>query len=215
MEQVKEWLKMICNCMISQKDVLTDIDSRLGDGDMGISMEKGAIAVNKILDEYRGTDISAMLMLCASEFNRAAPSTMGTLLSFSLMAVAAEWKGQEEITVCQIMRIPGIMAETIGFRGKAKEGDKTVLDALIPFGTVLASVYNQTQDVGRALEEASAAAAAGRERTKGIVAKAGRAKWLAERNMDCPDGGAVLCAAVAERLLQKWQTLHKETGSDL
>ena len=57
---------------------------------MGISMDKGAAAVREVLDAYQETDISKLLSSCGAAFNRAAPSTLGTLLSFSMLAVAKE-----------------------------------------------------------------------------------------------------------------------------
>lgn len=191
-------LNIIADETIAAKAKLTEIDSKLGDGDMGISMEKGALAIKKELTglSENEKDISRLFMTCASSFNRAAPSTMGTLLSAGLLALAKKCIGKTELTAVDIVFFPEVLAETIAFRGKASVGDKTVLDALYPYAQVLQSVYSETQDLQQALNKAAQAAAQGVESTKGIVAKTGRAKWLAERNMDYPDGGAVLCCKI-------------------
>ena len=89
-DKVKKALYSICDVLQEEKEELTEIDSRLGDGDMGISMDKGAAAVREVLDAYQETDISKLLSSCGAAFNRAAPSTLGTLLSFSMLAVAKE-----------------------------------------------------------------------------------------------------------------------------
>lgn len=81
------------------------------------------------------------------------------------------------------------------------EGDKTILDALCPFARELSSAYASGKTLNDALYCAVEAADAGVEATKGRVAKTGRAKWLAERNMEYPDGGAYLCARVVRKLL--------------
>ena len=97
-DKVKKALYSICDVLQEEKEELTEIDSRLGDGDMGISMDKGAAAVREVLDAYQETDISKLLSSCGAAFNRAAPSTLGTLLSFSMLAVAKETgKKPEEI----------------------------------------------------------------------------------------------------------------------
>ena len=156
--QIKEVLSRICDVMIREKEALTEIDSRLGDGDMGISMEKGAVAVKRVLENGQENSISNLLLTAASAFNRAAPSTLGTLISFSIMSIAKVTKG------------------------RAKQGDKTILDAFIPFADTLQSVYDGKKDVQAALEAALEAAEKGMESTKGMLAKTGRASWLDGRN---------------------------------
>ncbi len=123
---------------------------------------------------------------------------MGTLLSAGLMSLGKECMKKTEITESDIVAFPGILADSIAFRGKASVGDKTVLDALCPYALVLKGVFEETHNLGEALKKAALAAQEGMESTKGIVAKTGRAKWLAERNMDCPDGGAVLCYKIGK-----------------
>lgn len=120
--------QIIDEIMVS-KEELTEIDSKLGDGDMGISMEKGAIALKKELDKFVDSDIniSELFMNCAMAFNRAAPSTMGTLLSGGMLAIAKQIGNQKVITIDQVVEIPRILANSISLRGKASVGDKTVL----------------------------------------------------------------------------------------
>jgi dihydroxyacetone kinase-like protein len=202
-ESVKDLVYAIADEMIAAKDELTDIDSKLGDGDMGASMEKGALALkNNIKGDE--TDISVMLGQAAAAFNRAAPSTMGTLLSFALQEIAKCFKEKPDLSTEDISRLPRIAADIISKRGKAKEGDKTILDALIPFASALENTYKETGDLKASLHKASAGAKEGMEKTKGMVAKTGRAKWLADRNKEYPDGGAVLCVRIAAALERQY-----------
>ncbi len=203
---VKRIIDRITDVIIAEKAELTEIDSKLGDGDMGMSMEKGALALKKVLseeDEKQEEDISRLLLKCAASFNRAAPSTMGTLLSGGMMALAKEWGQKAGLTVNDIIAVPDILARSIALRGKASVGDKTVLDALCPYAEELKKTYENTKDIEQALKSAALAAERGMEGTRGIIAKTGRAKWLAERNMDCPDGGAVLCYRIGKSFIDK------------
>ncbi|GHT64510.1 dihydroxyacetone kinase subunit L [Spirochaetia bacterium] len=202
-ESVKKLLGIITGEMIAAKDELTAIDSKLGDGDMGASMEKGALALQKSL-EGDASDISSLLSQGAVVFNRAAPSTMGTLLSFALQEIAKYCKENPELSAENVVHIPQIAVDIIAKRGKAKEGDKTILDALIPFASALEQTFRETGDLKAALHKASDAAAAGMESTKGMIAKTGRAKWLADRNKECPDGGAVMCTRIALQLVKQF-----------
>lgn len=81
-------------------------------------------------------------------------------------------------------------------------GDKTILDALVPFAETLEKLSADNVSFARAWREAAAAAEKGMEGTKGMTAKTGRAKWLDGRNKEYPDGGAVLCVKVVQRLAE-------------
>lgn len=199
-KRIKFVMEQICEVLIAEKEELTEIDSRLGDGDMGISMEKGGFAVKEVLAGWQDANITGLLSACAAAFNRAAPSTLGTLLSMGMLALAKESAGCTQLEAEQLCRFPGIMAETISKRGRANVGDKTILDALVPCADALEKSYAENRDVGRALAAAAKAAQAGMEQTKGMLARTGRASWLDGRNREYPDGGAVLCVRVMERL---------------
>ena len=203
---VKNLIVIIANEMISLKDELTAIDSKLGDGDLGLSMEKGGQALKQVCKtDY--IDNATFLATAAVAFNRAAPSTMGTLISYGIQEVAKYFKEKQEISESDIVLIPRMFFEIISKRGKAKLGDKTILDALIPYANELEKTYEATGELCIALDKAAESAKMGMEKTKGMVAKIGRAKWLAERNKDYPDGGAVLCSRIADCLVRNFSKL--------
>ncbi|EMS74222.1 dihydroxyacetone kinase subunit L [Ruminiclostridium cellobioparum] len=202
LQDVKNIINVSAEVALSLKELLTELDSRSGDGDLGITMEKSAHALMIEICKYEGKDIGEFLIKSAMSVNRAAPSTMGTLLSCSIMELGKEFKGSEEITCEQIVKVPAVIVDAIMKRGKANRGDKTILDALIPLADVLQASYARDMNLKLALKEAASAAAKGANRTKGMIAKVGRAKWIGERSRDYPDGGAVLCAVLIENLSQ-------------
>jgi dihydroxyacetone kinase len=130
--------------------------------------------------------------------NKAAPSTLGTLLSGAVMAVAKEMKGKAELSPKDICRIPGIMANSIREKGKADRGDKTILDALIPMSEVIDEEFRSGSDLKQCFYRGAEAAKKGAENTSGMIPKAGRAQWIGERVKEYRDGGAVLCAVVSD-----------------
>ena len=203
---VKNFIGIIADEMISLKDELTAIDSKLGDGDMGLSIEKGGLALKQVCkSDY--IDNATLLSTAAVAFNRAAPSTMGTLISYGIQEAAKFFKEKTELSEADIVLIPRIFLEIISKRGKAKLGDKTILDALIPYVNELENSYKATGEIFNALNKAAVSAKMGMEQTKGMVAKIGRAKWLAERNKEYPDGGAVLCSRIADCLVRSFSQL--------
>lgn len=195
-------VRRLAETLIAAKELLTEIDNKLGDGDMGISMANGAEALIKIniTDDSLAEDIGGYLQKCAMEFNRAAPSTMGTLLSCGLRDTAKAFNGRKSIRMDEIILIPGQIAKTIAQRGKAKLGDKTILDALIPFASTVERTWNAGEDTQTVFYVAHQSCLDGMESTKGMQAKMGRARWLHDRNLDCPDGGCVMMVRLSETI---------------
>ncbi|HSN95482.1 MAG TPA: DAK2 domain-containing protein [Anaerolineaceae bacterium] len=181
-------------------DYLGELDGKSGDGDLGLSMKAAFDAINQAAAAYPGDDLGLLFLNAAMDCNRAAPSTMGTLLSAGLMAVAKAYKGQEELSEAEIIRLPHLFAEGIQSRGKAKLGDKTILDALLPYADALESYFAETQNLKEASTKAAEVAERAAEATKGMQAQIGRAKWLGERASAYADGGATLWAIIARSL---------------
>ncbi len=201
-QNVKDFLLKVCRICCENQEYFTEADSRLGDGDMGSSIAKGTTAVEMYLTQKAGDkeDLTVIFMGCGMEFNRAAPSTLGTLISFGLIAIGKKMAHKKEIEENEIAELVRTFADTIAFRGKAKQGDKTILDALYPYIETFENSLKKL-DLSGALNRAAEAAREGMESTKGIKAKTGRAKWLDSRNMEYPDAGAVLCVTIAEGIL--------------
>ena len=181
-------------------DFLGELDGQSGDGDLGLSMKAAFDAVNQAAAAYPGEDLGMLFLNAAMACNRAAPSTMGTLLSAGMMALAKAFKGQEQLSEAEIVSLPRLFAEGIQNRGKAKLGDKTILDALLPYVDALEVSFAETQNLSEASLKAAAAAEVAAESTKGMQAQIGRAKWLGERANVYADGGATLWAIIARSL---------------
>lgn len=202
-ELLKEGVTNVAESVIAMKDQLTEIDSKLGDGDMGISMSAGAEAVIFAVGSYTGKEMDLLLKECAMALNRAAPSTMGTLLTMGLLALAKECRGKSKIEEEELIQFPELVAEAIMKGGHAARGDKTILDAMLPYAETLEEKYREGISLKEAHRLACKAAEEGKESTKGIRAKSGRASWLGERNMEWPDGGAVMFCELVKRISLK------------
>ena len=190
-----------CSARVAQnRDRLERVDSAAGDGDLGISMAKASEAVEKtVLSFPEGEkDLGKLFGKCALAVNSAAPSTMGTLVCAALMQLGRTFSGHTAIEPQDIARIPGIMAEAIMKRGKASEGDRTVLDALLPLSRAFESAIADGKPLFAAVRDGAAAAAQGLENTKTMAPRIGRAKWTPENAAGNPDGGAMLCSILAD-----------------
>lgn len=199
-DAIKSGMRACARKALISKPLLTRLDSFSGDGDLGISMEKGARALLQEIETFRGKDIGELLQKCAVALNCAAPSTMGTLLSSAMLMLGKKYKERTELTGAELAHMPEHMAYTIMVRGNAVVGDKTILDALIPLSKELIATYARTQDLRQSIVRAARVTKEAAKATKGLCAKVGRAKWIANRSREYPDSGAVLCALLVDAL---------------
>jgi dihydroxyacetone kinase phosphoprotein-dependent L subunit len=188
-EQTKNMLLAVADYIIEQKPYLTEIDSKIGDGDHGIGMSGGlSKAKEKLLGLENPADINILFkttgMAMLNSMGGASGVIFGTLFLGGVKGL--ESKPQLDCAVfTQLMR--GAL-NAIKERGKAQVGDKTMVDALEP--AVLAMESADQADLAALLALARDAAKKGMEETKNYVAKFGRAKSLMERSIGYQDAGA-------------------------
>ena len=182
--------KMSENC-----DYLVSLDARNGDGDLGLSMRDGWTAA---ADSLNGcdADLGIALLGAAKAFNKAAPSTLGTIMSFWFMGAAKALKGNSEVTLDDFAAAMGKGIEQIEAKAGSKPGEKTVLDALDP---AVRAIAENASDVN-VLKLAADAAKAGAESTKDMMPKHGRAAYYGEKGVGLVDGGAVAAALIFEAI---------------
>lgn len=173
-----------------EKEFLTELDNIIGDGDHGINMARGFKEVDKKLPDLSGKDIGTILktvgMTLVSTVGGAAGPLYGTAFLKAGGAIGMKMKmdGGDFIAALDAA-IGGIQ-----MRGKAQEGEKTMLDALIPALNAIKKSYTENNDFKAALAQGVTAAEEGVEYTKTIIATKGRASYLGERSIGHQDPGA-------------------------
>lgn len=108
---------------------LSELDGRIGDGDLGITLLKAF----RELDQSRAglpEDLGRAFASCAGSVTKASSSSFGTLFAAALFAVGKSLKGRTSAEWSELPDLIGIAIEAMSVRGKARLGDKTVLDAL-------------------------------------------------------------------------------------
>lgn len=200
---IKAGLTLITERSIRYVPLLAKLDSHCGDGDMGVSIYMGATAVKNEVITYQGNDVGELFVRSGMSLNRSAPSTIGTLLSSCLLMLGKKFKGCHVILESEIIQIPTYCADAIMLRGNAQIGDKTILDALIPLSEAIIETYNECGDMEEALRRGAHAAKLGAHNTRGMLAKIGRAKWIADRSKEYPDAGAVYCSIVMDGFVDR------------
>lgn len=182
-------LAAIRDKMAQECDYLVELDARNGDGDLGLTMRDCWKAVADVVQTAQTDDLGMILLQCSKEANRAAPSTLGTIMSFWMMGAAKELRGKANVTLAEFADALSAGIAMICSKAGSKAGDKTVLDALIP--AVFALQEHAKSGSAFALKAAYEAAEAGMESTKDMISKHGRAAYYGEKSLGIVDGGAV------------------------
>ncbi len=170
------------------KDLLVELDSRMGDGDLGLTMSKGFSAAADDLADTEETDIGKIFMKAGMIMAKAAPSTMGTLMATGFMRGGKAVVGKNEISVSDLAEYFQAFVAGIMERGKAKPGEKTIVDVLKPAADTLSE--HGAEDIALALQKALQAAEQGLESTKEMIAQHGRIAYYKEKSKGHEDPGA-------------------------
>jgi len=178
--------------ILEQTDYLTSLDQAMGDGDMGITLSKIATALQSYIEETPIDDIGQFLARAGMVSNRAGPSTMGTLVATAMMRAGKEVKGKSELSAEDLATMFKAADQGMQDRGKAKPGDKTIIDAIHPAAQAFDAAVADGASLQEAAEQALAAAAAGRDAVTPLRSKIGRASWVGERTEGKPDPGCVM-----------------------
>lgn len=174
---------------------LRELDAALGDGDLGVTVSNGAVAVRKRLASLGDTTPAKVIKTAGATFASANPSTLAALVGGGLLAAAKNLGDTATLDNAQALLAARAAAESIETRGKARLGDKTILDALLPS----LDAADAAPD-GKRLAAAIEAAERGIEETAKQPSRRGRAAWLRERSAGQRDAGAVAYLRFLEAL---------------
>lgn len=186
--EIEKMFHKVAEIWQENKDYLSEIDSRFGDGDHGVTIGKIASLIEKKLVAWEDDDIEEFLEDLGDSTMEIGGGSAGPLygtliggLSGPLSGGGAIGEGllKEMFTECQ-----SAMEDITN----AKVGDKTMMDALIP---AVAAAEAAEGDCLAILEAAKEAAARGAKESEQYVSKFGRARSYKEQTIGTPDAGAV------------------------
>ncbi len=180
---------------------LNDLDQAMGDGDIGITLEKIGVALQEYAASTPVGDVGKWLGKAGMEANKAGSSSFGTLLATALMRAGKSAAGKSEVTADDLVLMFRAAAEGMQERGKANLGDKTVLDAIFPAVDAFTAALQQAPDLAAAGRAALSAAEAGRDAVTPLRSRIGRASWLGERSEGLLDPGCEAFVVVLRALV--------------
>lgn len=175
-----------------KKKELCEMDAKLGDGDLGLTMQKGFGALPRLIREYgEEGDMGRTLMKAGMKMAGLVPSTMGTLMASGLMEGGRMLEKKGEMGPGEFSEFLSGFARGIERRGKCRVGDRTVLDAVAPGARKAQEAYADGADIAAVVRAAADGARDGVQTTKDMLPKYGKAAVFSEKARGVPDQGAV------------------------
>ncbi|MDI3259236.1 MAG: dihydroxyacetone kinase subunit DhaL [Sinobacteraceae bacterium] len=182
-------LDAVCARLVAAEDELTVLDQRVGDGDLGQSLARGAQAVQAARATLPAAPADALRELSAI-VRRVVGGTSGPLYAVMLMRAAAALETSAAADAQAWAQALEAAIAGVAEVGGAAPGERTMLDALVPALTALQTALTTGDDALRALDAAAAAAADGARASAQLMPRRGRSSYLGARALGHPDPGA-------------------------
>ena len=188
---LKSLFAKVKDIMIENKDWLFELDSAMGDGDLGITMSTGFSKVYEIISVLEEEDVGRVFIKVGMTLAETVPSTLGTLMATGFMRAGTIVKGKSEVNLSDSVLMASAFVEGIMARGKTEPKEKTIIDSLYPAFQALKLASEDGINLKEGFKKAYEAAKDGVEATKEMLPKHGRAVWYGEKSIGKKDPGAV------------------------
>jgi len=131
-QDIKKMIEKLALVFENQKDYLNELDSKIGDGDHGLSMSRGFSAITKYIQKNDLMNIADILVKGGMQFNEATGSTIGILIFSAMRSAGLAIKNKEFINLKDLSVMFDEAIKAIIKTRKASVGQKTILDTFIP-----------------------------------------------------------------------------------
>ena len=187
-KHIKTTLEPALRGVIAEEAAITRFDTVVGDGDCGLGLKRGAEATLSSLSDFSSTDVMDFFARLCPAIERSMDGTSGALYAIFLNSLASNMRkldppSKEPVTVQTWAKALKASLTDLGVYTQAQPGDRTLMDALVPFVNILSESGN--------VKKAAEAAKAGAEKTKGMKASLGRSVYVGGTGFEeVPDPGA-------------------------
>jgi dihydroxyacetone kinase len=192
--RMKVIIEAACGALIDAEPRLTELDRAVGDGDLGITLSRGTKAVLQNIHTRAISNAAEALEEIAMTLQQSMGGSSGPLYGVFLLRAANSLRGSATLDAMDWAQAAVEACEAIGEMGGASAGDRTMLDALIPFAEAFRDGLLVGLNAPEALKSAVDAAESGAESTATMFPKRGRSSYLGERALGHPDPGAIAAA---------------------
>ena len=196
----RAWIATAARVIEEQRDHLTQLDAAIGDADHGINLSRGFTAVLSALESAAPATPGAVLTLTGSTLISKVGGASGPLYGTAFRGAGKTLGNTTDVD------LPGLAAALeaalagVQRLGAAREGDKTMIDALAPATGAFSKAVAEGASDAAALTALVDAAQAGAMATIPMQALKGRASYLGPRSVGHEDPGAASTALVLAAL---------------
>lgn len=181
------------------EEELGRIDAQAGDGDHGQGMRRGSAAASDAASHAiaAGAGAASTLAIAGDAWADRAGGTSGAIWGLLLRTWSGALSDETALEDAAVVKGARLALEAVTRLGSARVGDKTLVDAFVPFVETLEASYAAGKSLKSAWMDAAIAAQTAADGTAALTPRLGRARPLAERSVGHPDAGAVSLALVA------------------
>ncbi|AKQ69481.1 Dihydroxyacetone kinase, ATP-dependent [Myxococcus hansupus] len=188
MDRVRQAALRVAEAFEVSESRLTALDSAAGDGDLGLSLVRGAEAI-RALPDASWTNPSRALTALGNALRRSIGGSSGPFYATALLR-AARRLAEGPVDASAWAEAFDVAVSAVSELGGARPGDRTMLDALRPAADAFAKAVREGKSPREAWGAAVQAAEAGAEATSQMQPRLGRASYLGARAVGVPDAGA-------------------------
>ena len=205
---VANLLSVMARKLREAEDELGKIDALAGDGDHGMGMTRGSAAAVEAAEKAvaAGAGAASVLAVAGDAWADRAGGTSGALWGLALRTWSTAFSDQAVLNPEAVAKGAQAGLDAVVRLGRAKVGDKTLVDAFAPFVATLQAGLKDGCSLTEAWNKAARAATTAAEQTAQLTPKLGRARSHTARSLGHPDAGAIslaMCARViGEELLR-------------
>lgn len=195
-EYLFAFFRHAAHALEAQRGMLCALDGEIGDGDHGSSMANGFAAIHRELNGLGlCTPPADTMRKAASVFIAEVGATVGPLYATGFLEAAKRLEAGP-MAASDLGHLIGCIATGIAERGKARLGDKTMLDVWLPAGQAADRARAEGMTAAEVADAAAQTATQAAHGTKSMLAKRGRAARLKERSLGHLDPGATSAASL-------------------
>lgn len=186
-KQYLEYVDEVYETLVNNGEYITELDSKLGDGDHYANMKKGFENVIASKEEMTQNNFGELLTNIGKKLMSGVGGSSGVLLGSAYINAGKNFQGEPCLSVKNLETYFQSMYDAIAKRGSVEPGEKTMLDPL--FYALNATKDNST-DYYKMLLRVREAAKKGFEETKNMKAKKGRGVYKEDKGVGLLDAGA-------------------------
>jgi len=198
-EVFRAWIVSAAEVIEANRDHLTQLDAAIGDADHGTNLSRGFTAVLGALDSASKTP-GAILTLTGNTLISKVGGASGPLYGMAFRRAGKALGNAADVDLSDLSAALEAALAGVQQLGAAREGDKTMVDALAPATRTFSKAITEGASQDDALSSLAEAASAGATATISMQALKGRASYLGPRSVGHEDPGAASTALILAAL---------------